>query len=86
MAASAGPDGLDHLILTDDMTKAHKELNHKGEANQLYYIANLITRCFYTKTLLSPEKGIQAILCEYKRSILSGCRFYFNDFFLGEPP
>lgn len=74
------------MILKEDLTKAHMELNNDGEANQLYYVANLLTRCYLTKTLLCPERGIQEILQEFKKSIFKGCQFFFQDFVsVGEP-
>ena len=63
-----------------DLSQAHWETNEDGTSNQLYYIGNLITRCFLARTLLSPERSIQQILQEFKTSIFKGFRFCFEDF------
>ena len=82
------------------MTKAHwvslflvityfykiQEENNKGEPNQLYFIGNLITRLYLTRTLLSPDLSIPQIMQEFKHSIFKGQKFYFSEFLsLGNP-
>lgn len=60
------PTGLEEpneaMVIKNDLTKVHMELNKKGDDNQLYYICNLISRCYLVKTLLSPKTPIQMIL------------------------
>jgi len=76
-----------YQVLQGDLSQAHWEVNEAGSASQLYSICNLITRCFMVRTLLSPDRGIQEILQEFKASIFKGQRFSFEDFLsAGYPP
>merc|ERR1719263_1904951 len=86
MEISGDGRGANCHLLQEDLTKAHQELNKDGEANQLYFVSNLITRCFMTKALLCPERGIQEILQEFKKSIFKNCHFYFEDFLTAGDP
>lgn len=67
-------------LLQEDMTQAHQELNQDGDANQLFFLSNLITRCYLTKTILCPDRGIHEILQEFKKSIFKNYHFYLGDF------
>jgi hypothetical protein len=72
--------GREYKVLQHDLSKAHQEVNNSGESNQLFYISNLITRCYLAKTVLSPQIGINVILQEYKKSIFKGLKFSFRDY------
>ena len=67
-------------VVNKDLSKSHWELNNEKEPNQLYYISNLITRLYMTKTLLSPDRCITEIMREFRTSIFRGLKFFFIEF------
>ena len=73
-------DGQTSSIVIKIQEEAHQELNKVGEPNQIYYMMDLITRCYLARTILSPNRGIQDVLLEYKQSIFRGVRFSLHDF------
>ena len=73
-------DEKDFCPLLYDKSLYYWEINNHQTENQLYYICNLITRCYMSKTLLSPHLGVQEILKEYKQSIFKTFKFNFDDF------